>query len=202
MTFAEAADKLKSRWWAILLAVLALGGSFAVGRFTVQATVVEKEKTVTVEVEKIVTLEKIVEKKIYVMVEVKDTHKETVETKLPDGTVITKTVEDTKTETQASSTETKVADKTTVDTSSGTTVEDKSKTTVAKAEWRLRVDAGAGARFGAGQLTPILILGIGAERRVIGPFWMGIWAQTSLNILAPQTPPYQVAGGLSVGVEF
>ncbi len=204
MTIAEMAEKLqvRSRWPWVLAVVVLLVGAFATGRYTVQATVVEKEKVVTVEVEKVVTVEKVVEKKIYVYVEKKDTHTETVETKQPDGTVITKTVTDTKTDTTASSVETKVDDKAVTTTSTETKVDDKSKTTTAKAEWRLRVDAGAGARFGTGQLIPILVLGVGAERRIVGPFWMGVWAQTTLNLVAPQTPPYQVAGGLSVGVEF
>lgn len=203
MSFTENLKENYKKWlvWAAVI-VVGLAGSFAVGRYTTQVNVVEKEKIVTLEVEKVVTVEKVVEKKVYVYIEKKAEHVETVETKLPDGTVITKTVSDTKTETQASSTEVKVADKAVTDTSSNTVIEDRSKATVAKADWHLRVDVGAGGRFGSGPLTPVLVLGVGAERRIVGPFWAGVWVQTTLNLLAPQTPPYQVAGGLSVGVEF
>ncbi len=204
MNLTEIGNKLgqNRRWLVIVGVVLALAASFGAGRYTTPTKIVEKEKIVTVTVEKVVTVDHVVEQKVYVEVEKAQTHKETVEVKAPDGTITTKIVEDTKVDTQKTDTDTKVADKTVTDDVQKVNVVEKEKTTTnAKPDWHLRVDVGAGARF-VGQLTPTLMLGVGAERRILGPVFMGLWVNTTLNLLAPQTPPYGINAGLSVAVEF
>lgn len=193
--------KIPSKAWLGVLAVLLLVGAFAAGRYTLPAKVITKTETVVQE--KIVTQiqTQYVEKKVYVTAQKKDVQTVTDTVKKPDGTVETKVTVVDKTQTtatdtdQASSTSTdKTAENIKTDTVS-------SKVVVNQAQWHLRLDGGLGARF-VGQTTPVLVLGAGVERRILGPLFLGIWAHTTLNLVAPSTPPYEVTGGLSIGFEL
>ncbi len=182
--------------------VVLLGASFAVGRYTVPVKTIEHVVTQTVVQEHVVVQERVVTRTVYVKTVAKNVQTDTVVTKKADGTTVTetKTSDTTKvgiSDQQASSTE--VISNTQESTSTKT---DSLKIVDAsKPQWHLRVDAGAGARF-VGPTVPTLVLGVGVERRIVGPFFMGLWAQTTLNLLSPQTPPYGVDGGLSLGAEF
>jgi hypothetical protein len=195
-----------SKLFLTLAALLLLLGAFAAGRYTVATKTITKTETVVQEkvVTQVQTQIQYVEKKVYVTA-VKDnvvTKTDTIEH--PDGTKETQTTTTdlsqttTKDTDQASSTAVvteKVAETEKVDTKSEKIVDS------TKPQWILRADLGAGARF-VGQLTPTMVVGLGADRRILGPVFMGVWVQTTLNLLAPQTPPYGLNGGISLSLEL
>ncbi len=180
----------------VSIVVVALSG-YAFGRYVQPPKVEIKE--VTVEKEVVRTEIQIVEKKVYVKATDVDTRTETVVVKQPNGTETTTIVVVDKSKiNEASSQEStavKVVEKEVIK------VVEKESTTEVRKDYHLRVDVGAGARF-VGQLTPVLQIGVGAERRIVGPIFAGIWANTTLNLLSPGTPPYTVTGGVSLGMEF
>lgn len=192
----------KARIWKAGVVLALLAGAFVGGRYSNPGKTVEHVTTQTVVQDHVVTVEKVVTQTVYVKEVAKNVQTDTVVTKKPDGTVVT---------------ETKVSDTTKIgvqkhqesssQSSADVTVNESTKTDSlrvtesGKPQWHLHVQGGAGARF-VGTTTPILVLGVGIERRVIGPFYVGIWGQTTLNLVSPGTPPYEAAGGLSLGFEF
>lgn len=192
----------KARIWKLSIVAILLVGAFATGRYTLPAKVVTvtETKVETQYVDKVQYVDKI--QTVYVHDVVKDVHQVTVVEKKPDGTETTTVTMDDKSKSETSASSQEVVTKT-EDKTKDTESDAKTSKVVenGKAQWHLRVDAGAGARF-VGQMTPTLVLGVGVERRIIGPFFAGIWVQTTLNLLAPQTPPYGVNGGISLGAEF
>lgn len=192
----------KTRLWKAGIVVILLAGAFAGGRYSNPGKTVEHVVTQTVVQDHVVTVEKVVTQTVYVKQVAKNVQTDTVVTKKADGTVVTETkVSDTTKigvqEHQESSSQlsqdTKLMESTKTDSLK---VTDSSKP-----QWHLHVDGGAGARF-VGQTTPVLVIGVGIERRILGPLYLGVWGQTTLGLLSPSAPPYEVAGGLSVGLEF
>lgn len=190
----------RSYWkWivAVVVVLLLLLGAYGSGRYVQPAKVVEKEKIVTkvdVQVkEKIVYQDRIVEKKVLVKVYAKAQHREVTTTKAVDGSVVTKVVEDTKVDTNTKATdnkaETKVEYVDRVVEKVVTQVVEKEKLVLAgKPDWRLGVLVGVDVYTALGQhLQPIpqlgpVTIGVEAERRIAGPFSLGIWATTSAQV--------------------
>jgi hypothetical protein len=177
----------------------------------------EREKIVTVEkkVDVIKNVEVIKYVDVIKYVKVKDTvvqadvHKERTETRLPDGTVTVKettdtnvkkdTKEDTKKDEIKGRDETKTADKTEVDDTTKT-VEREKIVTPELANWHLGILVGAAPDFSAPASTPI-VFGVEAERRILGPLFLGVWAMTGTPVVG--TPHLtNTAAGLKVGGEF
>lgn len=176
--------------------IVALSG-YAFGRYFQPPEVEIKE--VVVEKEVVRTEIQVVEKKVYVKATNVNTKTETTVVKAPDGTETTKTVVTDKSTVNEASTQ-EVAVEEVAEKTIDRAVEKIVFTEVRK-NYHLRVDAGVGARF-VNELTPVLQLGIGFERRIVGPFFGGVWANTTLNLLSPGAPPYTVTGGISLGLEF
>jgi len=188
---------------SIIVVIVLLAVAFATGRYTVPTKIVTKTETQTVE--KIVTQvqTQYVEKKVYVTAQ-KDNVTTTVDVvKKPDGTEETKTTTIDLTQTNSTSTDqasSTSVDKTTEDEST------KSQTTKIvdslKPQWHLSLHGGAGAQFGLGAISPKIDFGVQAERRILGPVFMGIYANLNAPIIGAPTPPYTVTGGLVVGLEL
>lgn len=163
--------------WRPLLALACIVGAFAVGRYTTPGPDV-------VIAESIRFVEKRVEVKVVEKAKAKIVYRDVV-TK-PDGTKIDRSVE-------SSATDTRIATDT-VTARDGAS--DRKETVSAyKPQWRvgalLGVDAGAIARS---PLTPSyswISAGAFAERRIVGPFFVGLWALSS-------GPSF----GLTLSVEF
>lgn len=199
---------VKYRWLLTGAAALAACGlAFTAGRISGPVKTIETVKTVTVE--KVVTktevqvVEKVVEKKVYVKAVARDVHTETVTTKAPDGTVTTKVTTDDKTKVGVTNTD--IA-KTDINASaSATTTDDKVvKTEMTKItesyipQWHLGLRAGGGLTL---PRSPTLVVGVTAERRILGPVFAGLWADLHLNVI-PGVTPQGFAGGISVAAEF
>ena len=188
----------KSRLWKAGAVLVLLVAAFAGGRYSNPGKTVEHVVTQTVVQDHVVTVDKVVTQTVYVKQVAKNVQTDTVVTKKADGTVVTETkisdttkigVQEAKQSSSQSTQDVKFSESTKTDTLK---VTDNSKP-----QWHLSVRGGAGARF-IGQTTPVLILGVGVERRIIGPLFVGLWGQTTLNLVSPGTPPYEAAGGLSL----
>ncbi len=90
---------------------------------------------------------------------------------LPDGTVKEKS------ETRES--ESALTDSKTLIDRSGESKEIQSKTTISKPDWRVGVLVGAAAKPEF-VITGPLVLGVHAERRIIGGVWLGAWVLPNL----------------------
>jgi uncharacterized cupredoxin-like copper-binding protein len=196
--------KSHPRAFKILVVVILLVAAFAGGRQfgPTKVVTVTETKTETQYVDKVQYVDKI--QTVYVHDVAKDVHSVTVVEKKPDGTeTTTVTVDDkSKSETSASSQEVVTKDEEkTKDTESDT----KSTKVVEnyKPQWHLGLRLGAGGGFDAGK-PPALLLsaGLQAERRILGPVFMGLWADVHANAMPFGTAPYTVVGGLSVSLEL
>jgi hypothetical protein len=184
-----------------------MGGSYAVGRYMtppdvkevvkveVQEKIVEVEKQVVVVQDRIVYLEK----------KNNNIKTETTTTTNPDGSSTTHTVTtDTSTTDIASSreTDTTATKETTKEVARESSTEKTVEVSSAKPQWRLggRLEGGA---LLLGPVVPVVSVGIQAERRIIGPFFMGLSATVDMGVsLAGVTGPYSVKGGITLGAEF
>jgi len=188
----------------LLIDAVLLALAFASGRYTVPERVVEK--IVTQDVEKVVvkTEIQVVEKLVYVKAENRDVRRETTTVVRPDGGTETRVVETDRTRIDEASTQ--ETDKREVQVVEKEKLVYVDKLTIIEktpAQWHLGLRVGAGASITPGALpVPLMNLGLQAERRILGPVWMGIFADTQLNLLSPGTPPYGVVGGISVGLEL
>lgn len=182
---------------AALVLIVAILCGYAIGRYMVPPKV--EEKIVQVDHEVVRTEIQYVDKIVYVKAVANNVVTNTTTTKRPDGTEVVETRVIDKSKTEESSTQQVVVNEKKVEDK--LTESEKSTTTTANKDYHVRVDVGAGARF-VGQLTPVLQLGVGFERRIVGPFFGGLWVNTQLNLLAPSTPPYTMTAGISVGLEF
>lgn len=189
-------------------AAFLLAAAFAGGRFTAQGpSVKEVVKTEVVEVEKevirYVNVE--VEKKVYVKGETRDVVREVVIIKAPDGTETTKITETDKTKTTTASsnevvkTETRVTER---ESESESKVDKVVVVDGMKAQWHVGIKIGAGGRLAIPAISPVMQFGVSAERRIVGPLWIGLWVDTQLSLPAPGIPPQAVTGGISVALEF
>ena len=165
------------------LALLLIG--YGSGRYVQPAKIVEKERIVTQVQEKIVYKDKIIERKVYVIVEKKDEHVETTTTKLPDGTVTTKTTKDTHVDDTKKSDTTKTDDKTVEKDKVVVQVVEKLKLVESKPlDWRIGVGVGVSIPYYLGQGSvgvPGLqgaVIEVGIDKRIVGPAWLGINGNT------------------------
>lgn len=197
-------EQLNSK--AVLLPIACVVG-IAIGWFAHPQSVRVEEKVRTVEVEKQVVVEKEVVR--VEVVHVKDTtvverwHREKTEEKKPDGTVTIKEVEDrnidSHTKERENSTTVQV-----VEVEKQVVVE-KEKIVEKRIEpilpnWHLGVLAGVAPRFDSPLDTPVVI-GIEAERRILGPIWLGAWGMGG----SPVVGGFKVVNasvGIKVGLEF
>lgn len=182
----------KSWLWLILVALALFGGGIAVGRFTLPAKVVITEKVKEVVVEKVVEKVKVETEvkvvKVYLKNEAQKIHR-TVEEK-PDGTKVT--TEDinidsvVKENTDTHSTEIKFVDR--VVEKWQEKIVEKTKTVLNQPNWS--VFAGAGVNIPCMLGTPqpgvpgmaCAVVQAGAERRVVGPFWLGVNGSTQGDV--------------------
>ena len=139
-------------------------------------------------VDHVVYQDKIIDKIVYVKVQAKAVHKETTTTKAKDGTVVTRVVEDDHTDTSTKKDEDKIQIKyvdRVIEKEVIKTVEKEKIVTTAKPQWRAGAMVGidfvtvlGGHAQPLPQLGPVVI-GIEAERRIAGPFSLGVWGTTS-----------------------
>jgi hypothetical protein len=194
----------KQKVAVIGIIVLALVGAFAAGRYTLSPKVVEVEKQVEVVKEVVRTEVQFVEKRVYIRGEARDVVREVVIIKKPDGTEETRTTETDKTVVKEASSQ--EASSQVVQVVEKEKLVEKERIVIVEAhkDWHLSLSAGAGARF-IGDLTPQLVFGLTAERRIIGPFFMGLNLSTSAGIKpgpSPLAPPVTVTGSLVFGLEL
>lgn len=165
--------------------VLLIGSVFYAGYATKPAEVIEKEKVVEKLVEKIVERKVEVEKIVYRQAKKENTKKETTTTKKPDGTEVTHTTEETNTDTDTNVTKEKVVYVDRIIEKMVEKVVEKEKIIKAKQiDWRVAAGAGVSipVLLGEPQLgTPGLkgvVIQAEVDRRIIGPFWLGISGNT------------------------
>ncbi len=190
----------KYKWlFAVLGFLAAVAGSFLLGRYTGPTKTVIKVETQIVEKEVIKVETQYVDKIVYVKTEARDVHTQVVVVKQPDGTETTTTVVDDKTKTnEASTQQTTMASSTQViDDKSTTEVTSKTIESV-RPDWHMALRVGGGLTL---PLQPLLSAGLSAERRIVGPFWVGLWADVQLGVV-PTVTPRGFTAGLSVGLEF
>ncbi len=188
---------------SIIVVVVLLTGAFAAGRYTIPTKIVTKTEVQTVE--KVVTQiqTQYVEKKVYVTDEKKNVVTVVDVVKKPDGTEETKTTITDKTETAATNTDQASSTLTDNIIKSDSTDSKTSKVVDnTKPQWHLALRVGGGAQFGLGAVSPRLDLGLQAERRILGPVFMGLYADVLAPVVGLPTPPYTVVGGLVVGLEL
>ncbi len=198
-------SKYKATTIKVLVVIALIAGAFAAGRYTLPAKVIEHTKEVEVLKEVVRTEIQIVEKKVYVRGEDRDIIREVVVIKQPDGTEVTKTTETDRTKIkEASSQETETKATKIVYRDKEVFVE-KLKIVENGKDWHLSVSAGAGARF-VGTVVPQLVFGATVERRIVGPFFMGLNVSAAAGITplaaTALSPPVTVTGSLVLGLEF
>lgn len=183
----------------IILAVLLTAGGYAAGRWAQPAKVVVTEKLHVETVEKQVV---VVQKETQVQVvrvtdTIRDQSTDTHTEKRPDGTVVTdthvRTAAETKTDTDTNK-DTKLATAKTLDLHQTT---DQSKTTVTLTHdnptWAFSLMPGFDVAGALGHGSPYslfpnsldgvplqhFVLGVGVDRRLLGPLYTGVWANSA-----------------------
>lgn len=142
----------------VLISLLVIAASVAVGRFSLPAKIVEKEK--------IVFQDRIVEKQVDSSNTTTNKHVDTIVTKKPDGTTITETKDD-------SVVLNNTVDKTDkTDTTKSTTDKEKT-TTYDKGTFLVSASIKANLTSSAGWAYGAIV-----DKRVIGPFHMGAFGFT------------------------
>ncbi len=173
----SALEFIRTHWrkCAVCGAVVA---SFAAGRgFTPPAEIRETER--------VVFKDRIVERVVTQAAEVKHVIVYREKVTKPDGTVTEKVTEKTDTNTK---TET---DKGTETMHEGARVTERVVTS--KPDWRVGIMGGAAVSFAPLSASPLL--GAHVERRIVGPFSLGVWSLV-------ETSKLTVSAGLSVSAEF
>lgn len=157
-----------ARQWAagITALVVLLGLSFSAGRFTAPV------KTDVREVEKVVWKDRVVEKVVTKRAKAVDRVVYVDRVVLPSGEVREKT--STRTLTDAR----ELVDSGKTSESAGKAESSSSSTTV-RPDWRVGALAGASLREPLVPIAGPLVIGAHVERRIIGPFTVGVWGLTS-----------------------
>ncbi len=164
--------------WVPVAAVVALAGAFSAGRFSAPEKVVTKEVEVFKDrvVEKVVTKEVEVVKVVKAKAETKIVYRDRVIT--PDGTVKeheeerTETKEDEKTDGERKTDTEKVAERV---VEKLVTVE---KTVALRPDWRVGVLVGVQWPQPLLPFAGPMVLGVHADRRIVGGLYAGLWAHT------------------------
>lgn len=190
----------KHRWpLALTGVVLVMIGSFLMGRYTGPTKTVEKTKTEYIDREVVRMETKYVEVEAKTKTVARDVRRERRVEEQPDGTKVTTVVIVDKTKVNEASTQavTQASSAATEKTSTTTTSTEKIVES-ARPDWRLGLQLGAGLVLPA---QPIMAAGLSLDRRIAGPFWVGIWGQMQLNIL-PTVTPQGFTAGIGVALEF
>jgi hypothetical protein len=208
---------IKTHWFKILQVGLLLACLFSMIKAVqtpeiivkTEEKIVEKEVQVTTEAQKELLSQ--IENLRIELTKTKDSlvnekyHKEVLETTLPDGTKTKKTTIDKNIDSHTVESEIKTevkvveveVEKEVIVTQTNTIEKEiyitKTETPATK-DWRIGIQAGVSP-----QLLPTLgvnswVVGGEVERKLFGPFWMGIWGMGSTT--------GQAMGGLKIGVEL
>ena len=189
--------------WLVVLVVL-VGAAFIVGRYTVKADVIVTEKVVVqtkTEVQIVEVEKKIIERVVDSQYS-KNVHKERTEESRPDGTKLVKEVTDIGVEKTIKDVRVEFVDRTTTVEKTVEVEKIVEKEKIVKGhqpDWTVSVKLGTEflhmkVEPTAPWLNP-LIIGVGVDRRILGPFKMGLWADTDAKFS-------RLGGGLSVSGEF
>lgn len=176
---------VEHKWWfigagVVLLLLLAFGSGF----WAMPQKVLYKDKIVEKTVEKLVFKDKIVEKVVYIQAKKEKKKTETTTTKKPDGTEVTHTVEHTDTDTDTTVNKDKVVEKQVFVDRIVEKIVEKEKLVLNQPNWRVGAGVGVNIPYYLGQPevgVPALrgaVIQLEADRRVIGPFWIGIFGNT------------------------
>lgn len=189
--FAKILEFMKSHKRAaayVLGVLLVFAAGYGAAIMSRPAKVVEKT-VVKTQVQTVVQYQdRVVTQKVYVQVQARHRHTETVTTKRPDGTVVTQTKTDSDVNTN-----TNVAQH--ADAQHAQTVVQRVVQTVYKEKLVLQqpnwsVYAGAGYALPTALGHPQLgvpgmdgfVVQAGIDRRIAGPFWLGLWGNTQGTI--------------------
>lgn len=189
-TLASLLDKAKvtPRW-----ARLALGGAsllaagYLIGRYAQPEKVLVTEKVVTVEKQVVVEKEKLKVERVLVENTQKRTHTEEHEVKHPDGTEERNKTVDENVDTVVHDKDVVYVDRDVVRVVEKENIVEKMKLVEnARPGWIVGVNAGVsapyylsgGGRTGLTQELSGLVLGAEASRRILGPFYVGLWGNT------------------------
>jgi hypothetical protein len=204
----------KKKIWASIIAIILLVLSFILGyashkpdtKIETKIDTQVQTKVVTQVQTKIEYQDRIVEKTVYVKVQdtQQHTHKDLQIIKNKDGSEIitehTSTGSETKTDVDKESDKTQTVQNNTNQTVNQTSTQKVDQklsqvvTTSYSPNWHFGVQAGFNfgqASIKSGQFSPgPVVLGLDAERKIIGPFWGGVWGNTQKN------------AGITLGLEF
>jgi hypothetical protein len=177
---------MNAKMIAIAASIVAAGvGGFIAGRYLTAPKVRVETRTE----EKLVYQDRIVERRVEVKGETKVELRVVTRTiwAFPDAGTITQEREVTGSK--------DVLAEASVDSRAEVKTRQEEKTTVAIStpmlpDWRVAVLAGASLRPPVLPVAGPLVLGMEVDRRILGPFWLGLWANTG------------GAGGVSVAGEF
>jgi hypothetical protein len=186
--------------------LLVLVGGIAIGWYSKPDVVRTETQLQVVEVEKQIVVEKEVVR--VEIVKVKDTqvverwHREKTEEKKPDGTVLTKEVEDRNIDSivkeKENSTEIRV-----VEVEKQIVVErEKIVTQVSEpvlANWHVGAMVGLAPQFDNLGGSPVMV-GAEVERRIVGPIWAGAWVMGGSS--TSQFKVVNGSAGIKIGMEF
>lgn len=175
----------KKKWIALAIgALLLLALGYGAGRYASPAKEVTKDKIVTRVQEKVVYQDRVVTQKVTVEVQKRDTHRSTVTSKKPDGTVVTiETVDEHVDEDEKTGTKKSEASSGTTERRSIQTVEH-TRVVEGQPNWHFRAGVGISVPYYLGQGSvgvPGLkgvVVEVGADRRIFGPASLGVWANT------------------------
>jgi len=149
----------------------------------IEEKIVYQDKIKIVEVVKWQTLTKTEEKIVYVKNEARDKHRETTKVISPDGTITIKKTEDDKTKLTSSNTSEKIVEIEKVVykdrvVEGETKLIKETKVEVRQPEWMLYGMVGTRPLDMTLSSTPPyispLVIGVGVDKRIVGPFWLGI----------------------------
>lgn len=183
---------VKKNWILLSIVAAIIIGVYATARYLQPARVVEKTKEVVkVEYkEKIEYRDKVKIQKVTEVQKANDKHTETTTIKKPDGTETTHTIVNETSHTEAKTNETKVEVKyvdRVVEKQIEKVIEKEKIIEAKKNDWMVGVQVGYDI-YGALDDTPQLIpqmnrvsIGVDIERRIVGPFYLGVWGNTAGN---------------------
>lgn len=180
--------KLKRYGLLALAALLLLLAGYASGRWAQPPKVVEKTVVQTKVQEQVVYKDRVVTQTVYVKVAKKDSHVVTSTTKRPDGTVTTTVTRDDHVDSTTKNDGTKTETASKVDHKTEDQKATSTKTADARPNWIVHAGVGADVPYflGGGERGIPGMRGaaveLGLDRRVVGPFFLGVNA-TSTGLL-------------------
>ena len=179
-----------------VIALVVLIGAFAAGRYTAPESVrtVETVKVVEVEKQVVVVQEKVKVEKVYVQNEAQAIHREEHTTTRPDGTVEVVKTEDINVTKVVTENNTQYVDRIVekeVVKYEDRIVEKVKLVTMKKPDWMIGAMVGYDFKnLDATKFVSGLHYGAHAERRILGPVFLGAWGMTNRDL------------GLSLSMEF